>query len=124
MIAALIFTWLGAGYLPADAAMAAHAGWFGIFFSSLGFWLFGHSLARHSVRLTLGSGAAFGLAGLSLPTSLLDSGVCLGLLLLLAGFDPGPRPRLARLAAKQRLPATSMPPRAHSVARTACEGPS
>ena len=98
VIAAVIFTWLSVGYLPAIDALTAHTGWFVIFFSSLGFWLFSESLHRSSAWLAVGSGVAFGLSGLAKQPGLLDFGVCLVILVLLAGFDPGPRARLVRLA--------------------------
>ncbi len=97
VIAAVIFTWLSVGYLPAIDALTAHTGWFVIFFSSLGFWLFSESLHRNSAWLAVGSGVAFGLSGLAKQPGLLDFGVCLVIVLLLAGFDPGPRARLGRL---------------------------
>ncbi|HWA26780.1 MAG TPA: hypothetical protein VG734_14070 [Lacunisphaera sp.] len=98
VIAALLFTWLAAGYLPPIDGMTAHTGWFVIFFSSLGFWLFGESLARASARLALASGTAFGFSCLAKQPGLFDFGVCLVLLALLAGFDARPRARLAPLA--------------------------
>ena len=97
VIAAILFTWLSVGMLPAIDALTAHTGWFVIFFSSLGFWLFSRALDRSSAWRAVGSGAAFGLSCLAKQPGLLDFGVCLVILLLLAGFDPGPRARLGRL---------------------------
>lgn len=97
VIAAIIFTWLSAGMLPAIDTLTAHTGWFVIFFSSLGFWLFSRALGRSSGWLAAGSGVAFGLSCLAKQPGLLDFGVCIVILLLMAGFDRGSRARLGRL---------------------------
>lgn len=97
VIAAIVFTWLSVGMIPAIDAMTAHTGWFVVFFSSLGFWLFSCALVRDSGWTALASGAAFGLSCLAKQPGLLDFGVCLVILVLMAGFDPGPRARLGRL---------------------------
>ena len=99
VIAALVFTFLSLGMIPAIDALTAHTGWFVVFFSSLGFWLFSRALGRSSFWLAGASGAAFGLSCLAKQPGLLDFGVCLVILLLMATFNPGPRARLARLGA-------------------------
>ena len=40
VISAVVFTFLSLGMIPAIDALTAHTGWFVVFFSSLGFWLF------------------------------------------------------------------------------------
>jgi len=99
VITAVVFTFLSLGMIPAIDALTAHTGWFVVFFSSLGFWLFSRALERSSPWLAGASGVAFGLSCLAKQPGLLDFGVCLVILLLMAGFDAGPRARIARLGA-------------------------
>ncbi len=99
VFAAILFTWLCVGFLPAIDAMTAHTGWFMILFSSLGFWLFSLSIHRSSAWLALGAGVSFGLSSLSKQPGLLDFGVCIVILMLLTGFDREPRVHLGRVAA-------------------------
>ncbi len=94
--AAILFTWLSLGMLPAVDALTAHTGWFVIFFSSLGFWIFSAQVEKPSGWHAGLSGLAFGLAHLAKQPGLLDWGVCLVLVFLLAGFEPGGRIRLLR----------------------------
>lgn len=98
VLAAIVFTWLSVGLLPAVDALTAHTGWFVIFFSSLGFWIFSHTLHRPSPARAMAAGLAFGLSHLAKQPGLLDFGVCLILVLLLAAREPGARVRLIRTA--------------------------
>jgi len=98
VMAAIVFTWLSLGLLPAVDALTAHTGWFVIFFSSLGFWIFSHTVQRPSAKLAMAAGLAFGLSHLAKQPGLLDFGVCLILVLLLAAREPGARVRLTQTA--------------------------
>jgi hypothetical protein len=84
VFAALALFGLSTGLIPSIDAMAAHTGWFLIFFSALGFWCFAHALNRLSRVGALASGACFGLAMLAKQPGLLDFGVSVVIVLLLA----------------------------------------
>lgn len=84
VFAALAFLGLGTGLIPPIDALAAHTGWFLIFFSALGFWLFSAALDREARPTAFASGACFGLAMLAKQPGLLDFGVTVVIVLLLA----------------------------------------
>lgn len=84
VFAALAFLGLSTGLIPPIDAMAAHTGWFLIFFSALGFWFFSVAIDPPSRRAALASGACFGLAMLAKQPGLLDFGVTVVIVLLLA----------------------------------------
>jgi len=89
VFAALAFFWLSAGFLPLYDGMAAHTGWFLVFFSALGFRLFAGALNRESRWTAFASGLAFGFSCLAKQPGLLDFGVCLVIVLLaVLGKDP------------------------------------
>ncbi|MEJ1971488.1 MAG: hypothetical protein WDM96_02935 [Lacunisphaera sp.] len=48
VLAALCFFWLSGGLIPPVDGLTAHTGWFLIFFSALGFWLFTDAFNRTS----------------------------------------------------------------------------
>ena len=82
VFAALSFFWLSASFVPPFDGLTAHTGWFVVFFSALGFWLFTGAFTRMSRWATFGSGLAFGFSYLAKQPGLLDFGVCLVIVLL------------------------------------------
>lgn len=82
VFAALSFFWLSVGYVPPYDSLTAHTGWFVVFFSALGFWIFAGALNRVSRWTALASGLAFGFSYLAKQPGLLDFGVCLVIVLL------------------------------------------
>lgn len=79
---AVYFTLLSFVFLTVGDTMAAHTGWFLIFFSSLGMWSFITAFYRKSPYLAIFSGVMFGFAALSKQPGLLDWGVCIVICLL------------------------------------------
>lgn len=100
---AVFFTLISFIMLGAVDAMAAHTGWFLIFFSALGMWAFVAAQARGSGGLAAAAGVAFALAALSKQPGVLDWGVCLVLCGLLAWTTPTRRGEAAKLAAMLTL---------------------
>ncbi len=87
MAAALWFAVLSFNYLAAYDAMAAHTGWYMMFFSCLGFWLFAVAWPRGRWGMAFAAGTAFGLSFLAKQPGLLDFGVPLVILALIGGTD-------------------------------------
>lgn len=83
---------------PVDV-MAAHTGWFLVFFSAWGMWAFVGALQRGSVGWGLAAGALFGLATLAKQPALLDGGACLVLCGLAVMAAPDRAVPVARTAA-------------------------
>ena len=81
-LAAIFFTLLSFSMLTVVDTMSAHTGWFLIFFSSIGMWLFLIALHRTSSALAISAGLAFGLATMAKQPGLLDWGVCIIICLL------------------------------------------
>lgn len=77
VFAALCFFWMSVGLVPPYDSLTAHTGWFLVFFSTLGFWLFSCALNPLSRRLAFACGVAFGFSYLAKQPGLLDFGVCL-----------------------------------------------
>ncbi len=91
---ALTFLMLG---LP--DALSANTGWFVIFFSIIGYWLFAHAQARPGFWTGGAVGVSFGLATLCKQPGMLDLGVTLVLCGLLWYAEPVQRRARLRLAA-------------------------
>jgi hypothetical protein len=87
VMAALVFFWLSAGLIPDIDGFTAHTGWFVIFFSSLGFWIWSGGVTGGSHRRFFFAGVAFGLATLAKQPGLLDFGVTVVIGILLAVFQ-------------------------------------
>lgn len=91
VFAALCFFWLSAGFIPLSESLTAHTGWFLVFFSTLGFWIFVGALRGRSSWGALAAGVAFGLSYLSKQPGLLDFGVGVVLVILAAVNGDAPR---------------------------------
>lgn len=91
--AALTFLMLG---LP--DALSANTGWFVVFFSIIGYWLFAHAQARPGFWTGGAVGVSFGLATLCKQPGMLDLGVTLVLCGLLWYAEPVQRRARLRLA--------------------------
>lgn len=87
-LSAIIFTFLSFVMLTVVDTMSAHTGWFLIFFSGIGMWLFLLALRKDAFALAISSGVAFALAALSKQPGLLDWGVCFIICLLAAWMEP------------------------------------
>lgn len=97
----------GAGYFlllgfvmpgPVDV-MAAHTGWFLVFFSAWGMWAFIQALPRGSTVWGAGAGVLFALATLAKQPGLLDWGACLVLCALMVLAVPARRRAVVGVAA-------------------------
>lgn len=84
VFSALAFTGLSTGLITDVDSLTAHTGWYLIFFSALGFWVFSHALTRQSRLAACVSGVGFGLAMLAKQPGLIDFGVTVIVVLLLA----------------------------------------
>jgi hypothetical protein len=87
VMAALVFFWLSAGLIPDIDGFTAHTGWFVIFFSSLGFWIWSGGITRGGRGRFFLAGVTFGLSALAKQPGLLDFGVTLVIGILLALFQ-------------------------------------
>jgi Dolichyl-phosphate-mannose-protein mannosyltransferase len=95
---AVFFTLLSFVMLATADPMATHTGWFLIFFSAVGFWIFASALSAERTWPALIAGLAFGLAAMAKQPGLLDLIVALVLCALLAVSAPARRTRCLRLA--------------------------
>jgi len=95
---AIYFTFLSFIMLDPADTMAAHTGWFLVFFSALGMWAFVSALARTSGFPAFLAGTAFALAALAKQPGVLDWGVCLVLCALFSRTTPERRRDGGRLA--------------------------
>ncbi len=96
---ALFFSVLTFVMLGVSDGLSAHTGWFVVFFSTVGYWLFAHAQARPDFRVGAAVGASFGLAALCKQPGVLDLGVTVVLLGLLWFAEPGQRRARWRLLA-------------------------
>ncbi len=95
---AVFFTLLSFVMLATADPMATHTGWFLIFFSALGYWIFVYALSAKRTWPALMAGLAFGLAAMAKQPGLLDLIVALVLCALVAISEPAQRTRCLRLA--------------------------
>ncbi|HVU16324.1 MAG TPA: glycosyltransferase family 39 protein [Candidatus Didemnitutus sp.] len=79
---ALWFVVLNVVLMAPFDSMAAHTGWFLVFFSCLGFWLFARTWSKRRRGDAIGCGVAFAFAFLAKQPGLLDFGVVLVVLAL------------------------------------------
>ncbi|HEX2860541.1 MAG TPA: glycosyltransferase family 39 protein, partial [Lacunisphaera sp.] len=84
VFSALAFLGLSTGLIPPVDSLCAHTGWFLIFFSATGFWFFSAAVTRLSRRAACASGVSFGLAMLAKQPGLLDFGVTVVIVVILA----------------------------------------
>jgi hypothetical protein len=92
--AAVWFTLLSFGLMAVYDSMAAHTGWFMVFFSCLGFLFFARAWAAPQSWPAFASGLAFGLSCLAKQPGLLDFGVALVIIGLGWFFQPERRRHL------------------------------
>jgi hypothetical protein len=96
---ALFFVALSFLMLGLPDTLSAHTGWFVIFFSIAGYWLFAHAQARPNFLNGGVVGVSFGLATLCKQPGMLDLGVTLVLCGLLWYAEPVQRRARLRLVA-------------------------
>ena len=96
--AAVWFTLLSFVYLAVYDTMAAHTGWFLVFFSVLGVFAFARAWTAPGAWPALGAGAAFGFSCLAKQPALLDFGVVFVVMALGWWFEPARRRELFRTA--------------------------
>lgn len=99
--AAVFFTIVSFLMLEPVDALTAHTGWFLIFFSISGFWVFARAISRPTFGVGVAIGALFGLSTLCKQPGILDFGVTFVLVGLLALESPDRARNFARLLAGQ-----------------------
>jgi len=99
--AAVFFTLVSFLLLDPIDTLTAHTGWFLIFFSITGFWLFARAITRPTFGAGTAIGVLFGLSTLCKQPGILDFAVTFVLVSLLALESPARKRDLTRLLAGQ-----------------------